>query len=154
MELIYQLYSGSCGDCPFWEQVVRLNQEIFGPESRLQSAPEKDELMLLAAFAGDRLIGYKIGYPVNQLTFYSWMGGVDPEFRGRGIGKELLQRQHQWCQKQGYLEITTKTQNRWRRMLILNLNSGFDITGVSMDRRGELKILMSKKLDPSRAGGE
>ncbi len=142
----YIFHQGSPEDFSSWPQLVKLNQEIFGPESRLQKAGEMDNLFIQAALDGERIIGYKIGYPYDSVTFYSWMGGVDPDYRGQGIARELMRQQHQWCAHQGYLEVQTKTQNRWREMLMLNISSGFDIIGCQIDRRGELKIILSKNL--------
>jgi len=142
----YISFEGEPNDFSSWEELVKLNQKIFGPESRLQKASEKGKILIMAAYSGEKLVGYKIGYPEDRVTFYSWMGGVDPDYRGQGIARELMCRQHNWCRKNGFLEVVTKTQNRWRGMLMLNLSFGFDIIGCHIDRRGELKILMSKKV--------
>lgn len=42
-------------------------------------------LALVAEKSGE-LLGFKVGYESDTPdTFYSWMGGVRPEFRGKGI---------------------------------------------------------------------
>lgn len=56
----------------------------------------------------------------RKSRFYSWLGGVYPEYRGQGVASELMCRQHEWCKEQGYEVVRTQTKNKWRSMLILN----------------------------------
>ncbi|HEX4923335.1 MAG TPA: GNAT family N-acetyltransferase, partial [Bdellovibrionales bacterium] len=78
--------------------------------------------------------------------FYSWLGGVLPEYRGLGVASALMRAQHEWCAQNGYARILTKTQNRWREMLLLNIRHGFDVIGTYQSSRHGLKILLEKKL--------
>ncbi|HEX8429544.1 GNAT family N-acetyltransferase [Hymenobacter sp.] len=95
--------------------------------------------------AGGQLIGCKLGYERKPGQYYSWLGGVQPDFRGQGIAGELMRQQHAWCQQQGYQRIRTQTYNRWRPMLLLNLRAGFDIVGTVQGPRG-LIIVLEKEL--------
>ena len=72
-----------------WEEMAQA--ESFIPEfershsaqsfqSRLEGRPH----LALLARDGDRLIGYKIGYAETAERFYSWVGGVHPDYRGQG----------------------------------------------------------------------
>ncbi len=121
-------------EVPMMEKVV----------SRFHNEP--DVLVLIICDDTGTDLGYKIGYRKDNKTFYSWIGGVLPQFRGVGLGRQLMLKQHEWCTQQGYEYIETKTMNRWRNMLILNLQCGFEITGVYTDGDGIKKILMQKKL--------
>ena len=56
-------------------------------------------------------------------------------------------RQHAWCREQGYSVVSTRTKNKWRNMLILNLRYGFDIIGTYTDDQGEPKIILTKTLE-------
>jgi predicted GNAT superfamily acetyltransferase len=87
-----------------------------------------------------------MGYRIEPQKFYSWIGGVDADYRERGIAAELMRRQHDRCRRSGYKTIQTKTLNRFRSMLVLNIKNGFDITAVYLDERGELKIVLEKRL--------
>jgi hypothetical protein len=98
-----------------------------------------------AAIEG-RTIGYKLGWEQDSWVFYSWLGGVLPDYQGVGIASALMRIQHEWCRQQGYHKIATKTQNRWREMLILNLKSGFEVVGTHESSSGGLKIMMEKDL--------
>lgn len=102
---------------------------------------------LLEATLDDHLVGFKLGYQIDQDSFYSWVGGVLPEYQNFGVASALMKAQHHWCQQAGYKKILTKTANKYKKMLQLNLKFGFDIVGTesSSDGRG-LKILMEKKL--------
>ena len=83
----------------------------------------------------------------DQSEFYSWLGGVLPEYRGLGVAVKLMTTQHEWCQRQGYLRIGTKTQNRFKEMLMLNIKNGFEIIGTDPTDKDGMKILMEKKIN-------
>ncbi|GIL18266.1 MAG: hypothetical protein BroJett040_20170 [Oligoflexia bacterium] len=82
----------------------------------------------------------------NDERFYSWLGAVHPDYQGFGVGQELLNRQHQWCQKQKFKSIETRTYNKWKPMLILNIKNGFQIVGTRTNPKGETQIIMEKYL--------
>ncbi|MFB6352091.1 MAG: GNAT family N-acetyltransferase, partial [Bradymonadaceae bacterium] len=93
-----------------------------------------------------RPVGFKVGYERHSGQFYSWMGGVVPEFRRRGIATELLVRQHTWAREAGFDSVRTKTTNESREMLILNLERGFEVVGTELDRENDVKIVLKKRL--------
>jgi len=101
---------------------------------------------LILACADERTVGFKLGYELNDREFYSWLGGVIPEYRGLQIASSLMSAQHHWCRQQGYTRIQTKTQNRFREMLLLNLRHGFDVIGIQDSDEGGMKIVLEKKL--------
>lgn len=133
-----------------------LHEAIFGKpagkkvQERLNTVP--DLLVLLAETADGQLAGFKIGYRQDPGTYYSWLGGVLTEFRRQGIAEALMQHQHEWARRQGYLRIQTKTMNRWRSMLILNIQSGFDIIGTYQGMDGSVRIILQKELKEKRQG--
>lgn len=129
------------------DSIVQLHERIFGDSNRLiQQMKHKPKPLVHVAMDGTRVIGYKIGYALNSETFYSWLGGVDPNHRNHGVGSQLIGRQHRWLKEKGYRRVRTKTKNQWRDMLILNLKNGFDIIGTYTDKKGEPKIILEKKL--------
>lgn len=93
-----------------------------------------------------KIIGFKIGYEKTNEIFYSWLGAVDPEYRNLGIGLELAKQQHSWCETMGFKYLETKTLNRWKSMLLMNLKLGFDIVGTEYCPKNEFKILLQKKI--------
>lgn len=101
---------------------------------------------LAIGYIEDQAIGFKLGYERDKWEFYSWLGAVLPEYRGLGVASDLMRTQHEWCRKQGYRKVLTKTQNRFRDMLFLNLKNGFDVIGTHVSDQGGVKIVLEKKL--------
>jgi predicted GNAT superfamily acetyltransferase len=130
------------------KDIFRIHEKIFGSSQELfYEMKTKPNLLVLLAYDEDRIVGYKIGYERKAKSFYSWIGGVDPNYRNRGIATELMKRQHEWCRRKGYQTVRTHTKNKWRDMLILNLRHGFDIIGTFTDEKGEPKIILEKRLN-------
>lgn len=102
---------------------------------------------ILIAEENDRIVGFKVGYQIADNTFYSWMGGVIPEYRRKGIAKKLAVYQEEWAKNQGYDFIEMKTRNIHKRMLIFALSNDFVISGVEpkTDPR-QHRIYLKKKL--------
>lgn len=145
----YKLYTKIEPGTAWYDEVCRLNDLIFGAGSAAQIEKElgwRREILIAAAFDGERLAGFKAGYEDRNSRFYSWLGGVETDARGRGIASELMRLQHDWCREEGYEVVRTQTKNKWRSMLILNLRHGFDIIGTYTDGKGEAKIILEKKL--------
>ncbi|WP_244668233.1 GNAT family N-acetyltransferase [Bacillus sp. NTK074B] len=106
----------------------------------------KPEILIDIAMDDSRVIGYKIGYQLDTHTFYSWLGGVDPNYRKQGIAAELMKQQHQTLKELGFKVVQTKTMNKWRSMLILNIKNGFDVIDTYTNEKGLHKIILEKKL--------
>lgn len=107
---------------------------------------KKDVLLLLARVEG-QVVGYKVGYHLEEDVFYNWLGGVLPEYRGLGIATALLRAQHDWCQSKGYKKVQTKTGNQFSQMLILNIKAGFKIMSAHTGAHdGAVRIILEKDL--------
>ena len=65
--------------------------------------------MLLLACEGNAWKGFKLGYRRGDALLYSWLGGVAPELRGRGVASELMKRQHDLAAADGYRFVETST---------------------------------------------
>ena len=76
------------------------------------------------------LAGFKIGYPLDGVEFYSWLGGVLPGFRNRGIAQELLDYQERRVIEQGYQRISVKSMNRYSLMIRFLVKNGYKIAKV------------------------
>ena len=107
---------------------------------------QKEDLIIILCSQHSQLLGFKIGYRYNDTTFYSWVGGVLPESRNTGIAKQLAQLQEKGVKEKGYLKIRTKSMNRFKPMMILNLKNGFDITKTYTNDKGQIKIVFEKLL--------
>ena len=104
-------------------------------------------LALVAVWEGE-LAGFKVGYQ-SELpeTFYSWMGGVRPDFRGKGIATALAEEQERWAKAQGFTAVFFKTRNRFPAMIQFGIKRGFKI--VDLHPKGgieDYRIVMWKEL--------
>ena len=117
------------------QYIVAISQQIpefgvpYSEDVYLNRLLSKKHLILVAKHQA-KPIGFKIGYELNAKTFYSWMGGVLPNFRKQGIAKSLAQRQETWAVANGYSHIRMKTRNYLKPMLHFALANHFYITGV------------------------
>lgn len=104
--------------------------------------------LILVAEEGGILVGFKVGYQRDpDGSFYSWMGGVVPDARGRGVALALQKEQHEWARVQGYHTIRFKTRNRHKAMLHFALKHGFYLTAVEpFPDPGESRIWLEKRL--------
>jgi ribosomal protein S18 acetylase RimI-like enzyme len=58
---------------------------------RLEAMPS---VSVVCACVDDEIVGFKIGYAHSQSRYYSWLGGVKPQRRRRGIGAQMMELQH------------------------------------------------------------
>ena len=94
------------------DTVVRFSQTI--PE--FDNPPDHSEyhrrldhvphLILIAKLEG-KLSGFKVGYERDG-NFYSWMGGVLPAYRKRGVAKALAKYQEDWANKKSPAKTATR----------------------------------------------
>lgn len=133
-------------------EVLALHRRVLGPLSqrRLRSVLRgRPRRLLLVALMEGRVVGYKIGYEERPGRFYSWIGGVDPDYRRRGIARALMAKQHRLLERAGFRTVRSQTRNRYPGMLILSILSGFEIIGTLAG--DETRIVLEKKLGRSPA---
>lgn len=131
------------------EQIAPVIEKAFGewdPKWFYGTFNNHRKFHLVLARVEGQAVAFKLGYEDDPRTFYSWLGGVIPDYRGLGIAAALMSTQHDWCRKHGYHKVQTKTLNRFRAMLILNIRHGFEIIGTHLSDEGGFKILLSKNL--------
>lgn len=107
---------------------------------------QKEDVLSIVALKKRVPIGFKIGYQYNKDTFYSWVGGILPSYRKQGIAQNLIDLQHTWAKERKYLKIKTKSMNRFKPMIILNLKNGFNIMSVYTNNHQQTKIIFEKNL--------
>ena len=98
------------------------NEETI--ESMAQRLGDKNNLILVAEKNGS-ILGFKIGYELDDDTFYSWFGGVAPQARNEGVAQMLLEAQEEWVAEQGYKTLKVKSRNQFPAMLRLLLRNGY-----------------------------
>jgi len=134
------------------ETVVSLSKQI--PEFSEPHGIEEYEKrlkttnnLILVAFADSEPVGFKVGYE-REGNFYSWMGGVLPKYRGKGIAQRLADDQEAWAKQQNYPHVTFKTRNHHQAMLLFALKNGFQI--IDFEKRKDIsenRILLRKFLN-------
>ena len=90
-----------------------------------------DHHLCLACALDDKVVGFKLGYAISGTEFYSWIGGVDPAYRGRGIARRLLERQESWASSEGFQYVSVKSMNRFPAMMQMLLSAGYLIDGFT-----------------------
>ncbi|MFO8016023.1 MAG: GNAT family N-acetyltransferase [Candidatus Woesearchaeota archaeon] len=135
------------------EQAMRVDGLIpeFGKQYSEENALEKTrgkDLLFLVAYSGENPAGYIIAYDrYSDGSFYCWMAGVIPEFRGRGILKAMMAYLMGWAKKKGYDRIRIKTRNKRREMLNYLAKNDFDFLEIEKkDDVKEYRILAEKIL--------
>lgn len=128
--------------------IADLYSNIFGgsAEELLSKVKDKPKLLVNIALDGPSVVGFKMGYELDENKFYSWLGGVDPEYRNHGIASKLMKQQYEYLRKKGYKVVQTKTMNKWRSMLLLNIKNGFDVIETYTDEKGLHKIVLEKRI--------
>lgn len=129
------------------EGVLELHRDIFGDSDDLiNKMTSKPQLLVITAMDGKKVVGYKIGYALDSYKFYSWLGGVEANYRKYGVASTLMEMQHQYLKENGYSVVQTKTMNKWRNMLVLNIKNGFDVIDTYTNEKGLHNIVLEKKL--------
>ena len=104
--------------------------------------------LILTAYDDHNPIAFKIGYQRHSDgSFYSWMGGVLPNYRRKGIANNLADHQEAWAKKKSYNSIKVQTRSKHNAMLTLLINRGFQITNRNEKiSNSNTHIWMSKPL--------
>ena len=125
MSVVYR--EGTLEECV---QVVEQISEFAHKESvasltaRLEG---KVRYLVQIAQEGENLLGFKIGYQLDDETFYSWFGGVSSLARKKGVAQTLLEIQEKWAAEQGYKQLKVKSRNQFPAMLRLLIKNGYMI---------------------------
>ncbi len=133
------------------EEIVKLGNQI--PEFRNPHQKKEYEHrlqtkhLILIAEANQKPVGFKCGYEREPSSgkFYSWMGGVLPDYRHLGAAKLLLEEMEEWCRREGYHALEFKTLNEHKSMLIFSIKYGFEIIAVIDSPKDKRKRIVLQK---------
>ncbi|WOK08067.1 GNAT family N-acetyltransferase [Imperialibacter roseus] len=90
------------------------------------------EHLILVAEVEGKVVGFKVGYNrYKDGSFYSWMGGLLPAYRGQGIYQQLTEIMEQWASENGYSHMLLKTRNKLKPMIRFCLSQGYYVSGFS-----------------------
>jgi ribosomal protein S18 acetylase RimI-like enzyme len=129
------------------EGIQEIHKHVFeGSELTVAELMDKKEMVIFVAIDNEQVVAFKIGYGVEDKTFYSWLGGVHSDYRKQGIASILMGMQHKLVKELGYTRIRTISRNLRREMLILNIKHGFDVIETVISKKGTHKIVLEKDL--------
>jgi ribosomal protein S18 acetylase RimI-like enzyme len=127
--------------------ILKLHESIFiDSKTLVEKIMLKPKILINVAFDQSIVVGYKIGYELDAHKYYSWYGAVHEEYREKGVASMLMVQQHRFLTDSGYRIVQTKTRNKWRSMLILNIKNDFDVIGTFTDDEGIHRIVLEKTL--------
>ena len=117
------------------EELHKLNKQIPEfidpyPLSEFQTRLSGRRWIGLVAEVDKIAVGFKLGYALNTTIFYSWLGGVLPDFRKQGVAKALLCAQEKRVRKLGFKTIKVKSRNKHTNMLRLLLANDYEIIKI------------------------
>lgn len=119
------------------------------PKEVYETRMEGKVNFILIAYAQNKMVGFKVGYDKFQdgENFYTWMGGVLPDFRHKGIASALAKKQEIWILQNGFQNVILKTRNKHSGMLIFAIKNNFKIIKLeARENIEEHRILLRKKL--------
>jgi predicted GNAT superfamily acetyltransferase len=101
-------------------------------------------LALIARNKEGSIIGFKLGYAQSDDVFYSWLGGVHPQYRNIGVASEMIEAQHGWCKQKNFSMIRTKSHKDNQTMYALNHKHGFHVIGFDYSILHGARLIFSK----------
>ena|SRR5690625_4454294 len=129
------------------ELLSQLHNQIFTSNDDLnERISRKNEALTLITYKDNEIVGYKIGYKQESTKFYSWLGGVKENYRNHGIAQKLIEEQMKLLKVKDYTKVQTKTFNKWKSMLILNIKNDFQIIDSYKDLKGDIAIILEKEI--------
>ena len=149
MPIGYARWQGEVADAA--EPLLALCRSVFPDFTDaylLDRLPRLDDPMLWLAVEDGGWKGFKLGYRRGDALLYSWLGGVAPELRGKGVASELMRLQHETAAAHGYGFVETRTRAANNSMIVLNLRHGFRIAGFESDAQGIPVVNQRKVLEP------
>ncbi|MYM61239.1 GNAT family N-acetyltransferase [Vibrio sp. OCN044] len=108
-------------------EVIQNIDEFEHKESSesLASRLRDKKYLIQVAEENHQLLGFKIGYELDRDTFYSWLGGVIPSSRKKGVAQKLLEHQEAWVRQNKYSQIRVKSRNQFPNMLNLLIRNNY-----------------------------
>lgn len=110
-----------------------------------------DEGPTWVATIGDAIAG-TLSCRISGAVCHLRSMAVHPQFRGRGIARQLLERGERWATSHRYTSLTLETTMFLTNAVNLYIASGFTLTGAQRDLGGTTVVAMQKPLavDPQR----
>ena len=115
--------------------IRRLNVAIFDDEHIINTF-DRDDILILIAWSGETPVGFKLGYRLDEATFYSAKGGVREAYRRNGIARALLHAMLAVVKERGYERFVYDTfPNKHPGMTVMGLDEGFKVVRAGYSPR-------------------
>lgn len=149
---IFQIKKGSIENAV---AISNLIPELKNPHSQevYENRMKGKKHLILIAYVDDKKIGFKVVYDKFEdgENFYTWMGGVVPDFRKKGIADALANEQETWIKQNGFQNVILKTRNKHQGMLTFAIKNNFKIIEIEpKENIEEHRILLKKVLEVER----
>lgn len=131
----------------FIAQLSALGEAVFGAGDldlawRLSNMPSAT---VFCAYSEGQLVGFKAGYAMSRSKYYSWLGGVHPDYLRQGIASGLMEAQHGWLREQGFQRVETASNQENFAMAQANLKHGLLVCGMRHEPH-RVQVLFAKAL--------
>jgi GNAT superfamily N-acetyltransferase len=118
-------------------EAVELYNSIFRPKRELDFFKRRFlgryNPLTLIAHIDDRPVGFWIGFELKPGMFYHWLGAVLPDFRRKGVGRQLHEAQQAWAKNHGYEYVRCECMNHQREFIHFATTIGYGIVGIRWD---------------------
>jgi GNAT superfamily N-acetyltransferase len=125
------------GQCiaDIWSEIAPCTVDVVISANR-QLFHDNVDVIIVIAEMESHVVGFRIGHRQAisgaKRVFYDQNGGVMTAYRRMGIGRALIERQHELAKSLGYTHVITGTHVSLKPMIALNLKLGFTITDSNM----------------------
>jgi GNAT superfamily N-acetyltransferase len=130
-------------------QAVELYNSMFRPKREADYFKRRflgrhNPLTLLAR-VNERPVGFWTGFELKPSMFYHWLGGVIPELRRQGVGRQLQEAQQSWAKDRSYEHIRCECLNHQREFIHFAIELGYDIVGIRWDSTHADNLIVFEK---------
>jgi GNAT superfamily N-acetyltransferase len=133
--------------------IRRLNVAIFDDEHIINTF-DRDDILMLVAWSGEVPVGFKLGYRLDETTFYSAKGGVRDAYRRNGVARALLYAMLAVAGARGYERFVYDTfPNKHPGMTVMGLDEGFEVIRAGYSPRyQDYRLRFAHPLDETSTG--
>lgn len=115
--------------------IRRLNVAIFDDEHIINTF-DRDDILMLAGWSEGTAVGFKLGYRLDEETFYSAKGGVREAYRREGVARALLYAMLNAVEARGYERFVYDTfPNQHPGMTVMGLDEDFTVVRAGYSPR-------------------
>ncbi len=133
LPLIAQLYN----------DLIRPGQDVEFFKRRLVG---RHNALLLVANMDGNPIGFATGFELKPTVFFSWLIGVQQDFRRVGIASQLMDAQCAWAAEHHYNSVRMECHNTHRPILHMAIALGFNIVGIRWDPDRQDNLIIFEKV--------